>query len=253
MIVVRIWRIEREKSQFVYQSNSLRSGGRSSRRGNSRLRNIMRIIIESGLIITLTSLISVITYVAGSNSIYATSDVVRLVNSLCFMPFADCIPFPSWFKISALPSTSLSLERGRNLRTSIRCTQPIQQRSPASLFLWEMPRVATRISVMRYRSTTSVRTEVGGSSILRSRLTMNSMTIIFMPWIQEVSWVTTKGESITFSSSASSGVSLHSLCYNRRYNVYHIYLFPIPSAPGARTTARHLEGMFRLPHNISWR
>jgi hypothetical protein len=51
----------------------------------------MRIIIESGLIITLTSLISVITYVTGSNSIYATSDVVRLAHSFMAHSFTDYI------------------------------------------------------------------------------------------------------------------------------------------------------------------
>lgn len=82
LIVLRIWRVEREKSQFVYHTNATRSGGRSSHshHSNSPLRNAMRIIIESGLIITLSSLISVITYVSGSNSVYATSDVVCLLH-----------------------------------------------------------------------------------------------------------------------------------------------------------------------------
>ncbi|KAF9463941.1 hypothetical protein BDZ94DRAFT_1137148, partial [Collybia nuda] len=73
LIVIRIWRVEREKAQFVYQTNSTR---RSPRHGQTRLGKLMRVVIESGLIITVTSLISVITYVAGSNSIYATSDVL---------------------------------------------------------------------------------------------------------------------------------------------------------------------------------
>jgi len=36
----------------------------------------MRIIIESGLLITLTSVVVTITYATGSNAVYPTSDVV---------------------------------------------------------------------------------------------------------------------------------------------------------------------------------
>ncbi|KAF9461131.1 hypothetical protein BDZ94DRAFT_1299406 [Collybia nuda] len=73
LIVIRIWRVEREKSHYVYQTNSTR---RSPRCERTRLGQFMRVVIESGLIITLSSLISVITYVTGSNSVYATSDVL---------------------------------------------------------------------------------------------------------------------------------------------------------------------------------
>ena len=66
LIVWRIWRVSRVTSGVIH-----------NRRGHSSLGNVIRIVIESGLLYTSLVLITFGTELAGSNAIYGVSDVVR--------------------------------------------------------------------------------------------------------------------------------------------------------------------------------
>ncbi|KAJ3775952.1 hypothetical protein FB446DRAFT_785541 [Lentinula raphanica] len=57
--------------------------GRTKRR-RTKLQNVIRIVIESGMMYTTIALITFITFVVGSNSFYATSDVELQILSIAF-------------------------------------------------------------------------------------------------------------------------------------------------------------------------
>ncbi|KAJ7152895.1 hypothetical protein C8R46DRAFT_1120710 [Mycena filopes] len=82
MLVYRIWQVDRKSSQFAYRTTSSSSGHGTTR--PSRLKQAMRIIIESGLLYTTVALITFITYITNSNSAYATSDVEVQVVGIAF-------------------------------------------------------------------------------------------------------------------------------------------------------------------------
>lgn len=65
LVVYRIWRIDREISK-------------SYERKRSKLHDLLRVIIESGLLYTAFAFLSFITYVAGGNYFYLAKDMVRL-------------------------------------------------------------------------------------------------------------------------------------------------------------------------------
>lgn len=67
LIVWRIWLVSRDTSRLTSLNN---------RKGPSRLGNVIRIVIESGLLYTSLVLITFGTELAGSNAIYGVSDVV---------------------------------------------------------------------------------------------------------------------------------------------------------------------------------
>lgn len=78
MIVLRIWRVEsksRGKNTLtpLYVTPHL-----------SRLQTAMKAVIESGLLYTITSVTAFISVVAGSNSIFITTAIVRRDHTLVF-------------------------------------------------------------------------------------------------------------------------------------------------------------------------
>ncbi|KAJ7983269.1 hypothetical protein DFH06DRAFT_1081455 [Mycena polygramma] len=78
LLVYRIYTIDKENSRFAYHSNS------SGNKAPSRLRRVMRIILESGLMYTVTAIVTFITFISGSNSAYATSDVQVQIVGIAF-------------------------------------------------------------------------------------------------------------------------------------------------------------------------
>ncbi|KAJ7036754.1 hypothetical protein C8F04DRAFT_1394021 [Mycena alexandri] len=80
MLVFRIWKVDRESARFAYRTAS--SSGITTR--PSRLKQAMRIIVESGLLYTTVALITFITYITNSNSAYATSDVEVQIVGIAF-------------------------------------------------------------------------------------------------------------------------------------------------------------------------
>ncbi|KAJ6586261.1 hypothetical protein DFH09DRAFT_1431952 [Mycena vulgaris] len=77
LLVFRIYRVDRQNSRFAFQtaSNQYRP---------SRLRKVMRIIVESGLMYTVVAFITFITYIVNSNSSYGVSDVEVQVVGIAF-------------------------------------------------------------------------------------------------------------------------------------------------------------------------
>jgi len=76
LIVYRIWSIEKKSSEIVATTSR-------SRRA-SRLRNVIRILIESAALYTISVIVFTCTYVAGSNANYGTSDNVVQIIGICF-------------------------------------------------------------------------------------------------------------------------------------------------------------------------
>ncbi|KAJ3795664.1 hypothetical protein GGU11DRAFT_212782 [Lentinula aff. detonsa] len=89
IIVYRIWRVDRTNALYGIQTqeSSLQGThglfGRSKRR-RTKLQNVIRIIIESGLMYTTIAFITFITFVVGSNSFYPTSDAELQILSIAF-------------------------------------------------------------------------------------------------------------------------------------------------------------------------
>ncbi|KAJ7678566.1 hypothetical protein B0H14DRAFT_2552661 [Mycena olivaceomarginata] len=78
LLVSRIYRIDRQNTRFAYYSAS------SANKGPTRLQRAIRIILESGLMYTVTALVTFITFISGSNSVYGTSDVEVQVVGIAF-------------------------------------------------------------------------------------------------------------------------------------------------------------------------
>ncbi|KAJ7431323.1 hypothetical protein FB451DRAFT_1157165 [Mycena latifolia] len=78
LIVYRIWSVDKETSSMVATSSTARS------RRVSRLKSIMRILIDSAALYTISVIIFVATYIAGSNANYGTSDNVVQIIGICF-------------------------------------------------------------------------------------------------------------------------------------------------------------------------
>ncbi|KAJ7846032.1 hypothetical protein B0H14DRAFT_963320 [Mycena olivaceomarginata] len=78
LIVARMWRINRGTQDIIYRPE--RRGPRPS----TTLQHIMRIIIESGLLYTGTSLITFISYVTNSVAVYVTTDIEIQVIGIAF-------------------------------------------------------------------------------------------------------------------------------------------------------------------------
>ncbi|KAJ7749586.1 hypothetical protein DFH07DRAFT_828975 [Mycena maculata] len=77
LLVFRIWKVDRQNARFAYQTAS-------SQYRPSRLRKVMRIIIESGLMYTVVAFITFVTYIVNSNSSYGTSDVEVQIVGIAF-------------------------------------------------------------------------------------------------------------------------------------------------------------------------
>ncbi|KAJ4469978.1 hypothetical protein C8J55DRAFT_537743 [Lentinula edodes] len=77
LIVWKIWSVDRHTASIMSQTTS--SASRAS-----RLHRVMRIIVESAALYTISTLIFVITYVAGSNANYGTSDNVVQIIGISF-------------------------------------------------------------------------------------------------------------------------------------------------------------------------
>ncbi|KAJ7326169.1 hypothetical protein DFH08DRAFT_884978 [Mycena albidolilacea] len=78
LIVARMWRINRGTQDIIYRPE--RRGPRPS----TTLQHIMRIVIESGLLYTGTSLITFISYVTNSVAVYVTTDIEIQVIGIAF-------------------------------------------------------------------------------------------------------------------------------------------------------------------------
>ncbi|KAH7889178.1 hypothetical protein F5I97DRAFT_1934143 [Phlebopus sp. FC_14] len=79
LIIYRIWKVDRETAQIVTISSS-----RSSRRHMSRLHSIMRILVESAALYTISVIIFVITYAVNNNGNYVASDNVVPIIGISF-------------------------------------------------------------------------------------------------------------------------------------------------------------------------
>ncbi|KAJ7709453.1 hypothetical protein B0H17DRAFT_915723 [Mycena rosella] len=77
LLVFKIWKVDRRSAHFMHQSAS-------AQYQPSRLRKVMRIIIESGLMYTVAAFITVMAYITNSNSTYPTSDVVIQMVGIAF-------------------------------------------------------------------------------------------------------------------------------------------------------------------------
>ncbi|KAJ3710889.1 hypothetical protein DFJ43DRAFT_1170417 [Lentinula guzmanii] len=77
LIVGKIWSVDRQNATLM--SNTTANAIRTS-----KLHRVMRIIIESAALYTISTLIFVITYVAGSNANYGTSDNVVQIIGISF-------------------------------------------------------------------------------------------------------------------------------------------------------------------------
>ncbi|KAJ7931732.1 hypothetical protein B0H13DRAFT_2524736 [Mycena leptocephala] len=78
LIVYRIWTVDKQTCNMIATSSTARS------RRVSRLKSVMRILIDSAALYTVSVIIFVITYIAGSNANYGTSDNVVQIIGICF-------------------------------------------------------------------------------------------------------------------------------------------------------------------------
>ncbi|OBZ76899.1 hypothetical protein A0H81_03194 [Grifola frondosa] len=67
MIVYRIWRVSKQTVRFIANSGSHSSSG-------TRLETMMRLVVESGLLYTLSAIVFAGTYIASNNAQYGISD-----------------------------------------------------------------------------------------------------------------------------------------------------------------------------------
>jgi len=90
LIVYRIWRVDRSNTKYgvkrsreTTREDGVRHlfGGKTCR---TELQNVIRIIIESGLMYTTIALITFVTFETGSNSFYPTSDAELQILSIAF-------------------------------------------------------------------------------------------------------------------------------------------------------------------------
>ncbi|KAF5339700.1 hypothetical protein D9758_014905 [Tetrapyrgos nigripes] len=87
LIVWFIRRVDRHNALYAMQTSSLNNSSgnrRLFRRKRTRLQNVIRIMIESGLMYTVTAIIAFITFVTGNNSFYATTDVELQVLAIAY-------------------------------------------------------------------------------------------------------------------------------------------------------------------------
>lgn len=75
LLVYRIWRVDSSGRKYLMSNGT----GKSAQ---GRLRNVMRIIIESGLMYSVIALLTFITIIVGSNAVYVTSDMVCVPKKL---------------------------------------------------------------------------------------------------------------------------------------------------------------------------
>jgi hypothetical protein len=73
LIIRRIWRINRQNAAYIVEPSRHRPSIYLPR---TQLENVMRIVIESGLLYSLTVIITFACVLAGSNAVYPASDVV---------------------------------------------------------------------------------------------------------------------------------------------------------------------------------
>ncbi|KAJ6544707.1 hypothetical protein B0H10DRAFT_2133542 [Mycena sp. CBHHK59/15] len=78
LIVFRIWRVDKQTSGMMATASTARS------RRVTRLKSIMRILVDSAALYTVSVIIFVATYIAGSNANYGTSDNVVQIIGICF-------------------------------------------------------------------------------------------------------------------------------------------------------------------------
>jgi len=78
LIVHRIWSVDKQTSSMIATSSTARS------RRVSRLKTVMRILIDSAALYTVSVVVFVATYIAGSNANYGTSDNVVQIIGICF-------------------------------------------------------------------------------------------------------------------------------------------------------------------------
>ncbi|KAJ3817579.1 hypothetical protein F5880DRAFT_1438508, partial [Lentinula raphanica] len=115
LIVYRIWRVDRSNTQngiwqgqettMSIQRSDQFSSHTKRRKRTSKLQEVIRIIIESGMMYTTIALISFITFEIGSSSAYATSDVELQILSIAFnLIIIRVSARPSWNSSSQRPS-----------------------------------------------------------------------------------------------------------------------------------------------------
>ncbi|EIM87037.1 uncharacterized protein STEHIDRAFT_130561 [Stereum hirsutum FP-91666 SS1] len=121
-IVYRIWRVNQHSTAFetLPSSSSSTQPSRAFNSNGTRLSRIMRIIIESGLMYTISVVVSVIPYLAGNNSYYGISDcgisfnliIIRVHNGTAFKSTAYAPQSTMDFH-----TTTARLERGLHITT----------------------------------------------------------------------------------------------------------------------------------------
>lgn len=84
IIIQKIWRTNKKSAPYITHA----SQSRSSRPPRTKLENVIRIILESGMLYTITVLITFICELAGSNAIYGVSDVVSISTSVVPSPYS---------------------------------------------------------------------------------------------------------------------------------------------------------------------
>ncbi|KAF5376589.1 hypothetical protein D9757_009595 [Collybiopsis confluens] len=89
MIVWFIRRVDKHNAMYVVQtSNHNHTIGSENhkrfKRKTTKLQNVIRIVVESGLMYTVTAVIAFITFVTGNNSFYATTDVELQVLAIAY-------------------------------------------------------------------------------------------------------------------------------------------------------------------------
>ncbi|THU77024.1 hypothetical protein K435DRAFT_878389 [Dendrothele bispora CBS 962.96] len=84
LIVWFIRRVDKHSALYVMQTSSLNNSSGNRRRKRTKLQNVIRIMIESGLMYTVAAIIAFITFVTGNNSFYATTDVELQILAIAY-------------------------------------------------------------------------------------------------------------------------------------------------------------------------
>ncbi|KAJ7886671.1 hypothetical protein B0H13DRAFT_2044062 [Mycena leptocephala] len=82
LIVARIWRINHNTKDLLYESEF--QARPSNRRRSNKLQHVIRTVVESGLLYTGTSLITFVTYITNSVAVYVATDMEVQIIGIAF-------------------------------------------------------------------------------------------------------------------------------------------------------------------------
>ncbi|KAF8185731.1 hypothetical protein BJ912DRAFT_1060553 [Pholiota molesta] len=115
LLVYRIWRVDSSGRKYLMSNGT----GKSAQ---GRLRNIMRIIIESGLMYSVIALLTFATIIVGSNAVYVTSDMEVQIVGIAF----DLILVRTANIYSGADGTTLDPSRGTAQSMPLQIVSPVR-------------------------------------------------------------------------------------------------------------------------------